>query len=186
VRRATGALVLLVLLAAAGCERRADVAHPKRFDEGGLSFDYPGNWKASAVTSAEGAVTIRSITVESPGSGLVMIEEFKPAFPVEPKEFLDALLRNMNKLASGKTRGLVTIEGLASRPVQRQLLGEPRAGLRYTFRMAVLGEKVPHTVEGYSVALPGRTLVFVAQAPDEDRRLVEAGFALILDSALVR
>jgi hypothetical protein len=186
-RHGAGAtLVLLALLAVAGCERRPDLAHPKRFDEGGLAFAYPGNWKVSAETSATGAATIRSITVESPGNGLVMIEEFRPAIPVEPKEFIDSLLGHMKQLASGKTRGLVTIEGLASRPVQRQLLGEPRAGLRRTFRMAALGERVPHTVDGYSVALPDRTLVFVVQAPDEDRRLLEPGFARILDTVEVK
>jgi hypothetical protein len=52
--------------------------------------------------------------------------------------------------------------------------------------MAVLGERVPHTTDGYSVALPSRALVFVLQAPDEDRRLVEGGFALVLDSVEVR
>lgn len=183
-RRAVVPLALLGFLAAAACERRPDLAHPRRFDEGGLAFAYPGNWKAKTEAAATG--TTRSITVESPGSGLVMIEEFKPAIPIEPGKFLDELLGQMKRITAGRTRGFVTIAGLASRPVERRILGAPRAGLRYTFRMAVLGEQVPHTQEGYSVVLPDRTLVFVLQVADEDRRLVEAGFAKILDSVAVR
>ena len=179
-------LVLVALLAAAGCERRPDLEHPKRFDEGGVGFAYPGNWKVTAETSAEGAVTIRSISLETPGAALVMIEEFKPAIRVELREFLEKLLHHMNKFAAGKTRGLVTVENLSSEPVQRHLLGETRAGLRYRFRMAALGERVPHTFEGYSVALADRTLVLVAQAPDEDLHRVEAGFARIFESVEVR
>lgn len=184
--RRAAILAAAAFLAASGCERRPDLAHPKTFDEGGLSFVYPGNWKVTTETTAQPAVTIRSITVSTPGAGVVMIEEFKPALQVEPKQFLDELLQNMNKLAAGKTRGLVTVKSLAPRPVQRHLLGAPRAGLRYRFDMAALGERVPHTVDGYSVALADRSLVFVVQAPDEDLRKVEAGFAQLLDSVAVK
>lgn len=180
------ALVLGAHLAAAGCERRPDLAHPKRFDEGGLTFVYPGNWKVTTETTEEGAVRIRSVTVESPGNGIVMIEEFTPAVTVEAKQFLEELLGHMNKLAGGRTRGIVRVDGLASQPVTRRLLGEQRAGLRYRFQMAALGEKAPHTVEGYSATVQGRSLVVVAQAPDEDLRLVEPGFARILDSLEVK
>jgi hypothetical protein len=180
------ALLAVALLAAAGCERRPDVAHPKTFDEGGLSFAYPGNWKATARTLTQGEVTTRSITVESPGTALVMIEEFKPAVEVEAKTFVDEMLRHMDGLAGGKSRGLVRVEALATRPVQERILGATRSGQRYRFRMTALGEKVPHTIAAYRVTLDDRTLVLITQAADDDLRLVEPGFAQILGSVAVK
>jgi hypothetical protein len=185
-RAGRAALLVVALLAAAGCERRPDLARPKTFDEGGLSFAYPGNWKLKAETSTEGAVSIRSITIDSPGAAVVMIEEFKPAIEVQARKFVDELLQQMDKLAGGKSRGLVRVEGLATRPVQQRILGATRAGQRYGFRMTVLGEKVPHTIDAYSVMLDDRTLVLITQAPDEDVRKVEAGFAQILGSVAVK
>jgi hypothetical protein len=185
-RTARVTLALVGLLAAAGCERRPDLQHPRRFDEGGLAFAYPGNWKVTVEKQTPAAVTVRQITVESPGTSILMIEEFTPAIQVETKEFLDRLLGHMNQAAAGKTRGIMTVAGLASQPHVRSILGQARTGLRYQFQIAVLGEKVPHTWDGYTVALPTRTLVFVAQAPDDERGRVGAGFDLVLESLEVR
>ncbi len=177
---------VLGLLAATGCERKADTAHPKSFDAEGLAFRYPGNWKVSTSTKEISSAHLRVITVETPGDGLVMVEEFRPALPIDLKEFLGTMVDEMRKELAGKTKGILSLERPRTTPVTRTILGAPRDGLRYQFELGVLGEKVAETTDGYLVTLPDRALIFVMQAPDEDRGLVEPGFAQLLDGATVR
>lgn len=186
VRRILTPILLAGLVAAAGCERKADVGNPKLFDSDGLSFKYPGNWKVSTEVTRESAVTLRMMTVESPGQGLVMIEEFRPAFPLDLESHLGSIVDGMKSTLKNKGKGLASVEETKSTPVTRAILGAPRTGIRYRFALTVLGEKVPHTTDGYLVTLPDRALVFVEQVADEDRSLVAGGFDQILDSAAVK
>lgn len=177
---------VLALLAFTGCERKADVAHPRAFEADGLSFRYPGNWTVTAKVKPVATSQLRIITIETPGDGLMMLEEFRPAIAIDLKEMMDGIVNGMGGGLASKTKGVISLEHSRSTPVARPILGAPRDGLRYTFDLAVLDEKVAHEADGFFAALPDRTVLIFMQAPDKDRALVEPGFGLIVDSLAVR
>ena len=100
-------ILITFLFTLIGCgERSADIKHPKSYFKNGLKFSYPGNW---TITSDEGPASFRSITVETPGEAIVIIQIYDASEVTSLREY-----------ALKITRGVVG--GKACRPLSQRKL----------------------------------------------------------------
>jgi len=79
-----------------GCgEPKADVALPKRYSKDGIKFQHSGNWKISEELKEEGV--FRSVTVESPGDALVVVQAFDAKNVLPLKEYTELFSKETAK-----------------------------------------------------------------------------------------
>lgn len=187
-RSILGAATLVV--ATAGCgfffEPKPDVGTPNHYAEHGLVFDYPGNWKATTEHEViEGTDTVM-ITVESAGSGIAMVQQFKPAVSIEPDEMLALLTAEMRTAAGEQLGGAMGFQQGSATTTTRKMLGEDRPTRRASFVVSLVGEKVPHTFELVMANLDDRTLVVLQQGPDEDLKTIQPAFDQILSTLALK
>jgi hypothetical protein len=178
----TGALRLglaVGLVALTACsERAADVDHPRTFDEGGLAFSYPGNWKVEVTRHDR----VRTINVESPGNAIITMIEAQPAIAMDAAHYAKVMTDSMQKAVAGKTGGVVEISVPPPAPATRTLFGAKTRGLRYHFTLTALGQPVPHGADAWAANLPDRSLFVWAQAADDDVAKVAAGLEQVVGS----
>lgn len=181
-------LVLALHLSACGLlsEPTPDVSAPTHYAEHGLAFDFPGNWKAQAETDTTEGIATTMITVESSGSGIAMVQQFKPAVPIDPDEMLGLLTAEMRKAAGEQLGGMMDYSQGGSKPGTRTMLGAERQTRRAEFAVALLGQKVPHTFELVMADLEDRTIVVLLQSADEDLATVKPAFDQIVSTLAVR
>jgi hypothetical protein len=176
--------------AALGCaglggEPPADLSARNTYDQHGVRFEYPGNWRlAEEVTTGEG-VEARLLTIETPGDAVVLIHDIRPPSAMTLAEFSSTYQQGMRDQLQGVTGGLLELTDLGSEPLTRSLLGQEVAGVRERYTIFVLGKSIPHTLDLYPANGGEHTVVVVTQVADEDRRQVELGFDLILDTLAV-
>jgi hypothetical protein len=172
-------LFAVALLGLAACsERAADVDHPRSFDEGGLSFSYPGNWKVD-VTNHEHT---RTLEVESSGNATVVMIEARPAIDIDVAHYAKLMTDGMQKAVADKTGGVVEIAVPPPSPATRTLFGASSRGLRYRFTLTALGQPVPYSADAWAANLPDRSIFVWTQAPDEDAAKVAAGLEQVVGS----
>lgn len=181
---------LAVAIACSACgllfEPKPDVAAPTHYDEHGLAFDFPGNWNAKTETDSTEGIATTIVTVESTGSGIAMVQQFKPPVPIDPDETLNVLTTEMRKSAGEQLGGVLDYTQGGSTPGQRTMLGAERQTRRAHFEIALLGNNLPHTVELVTAELEDRTIVVMLQAADEDLPTVTPAFEQIVTSLAVR
>ena len=78
IKNYTLSLMVLSLTACGGVslglsEPKPQIDTPSKYSEKGLEFEYPANWNKSDVLDLSG---IRQVTIESPGSALVVISVY--------------------------------------------------------------------------------------------------------------
>lgn len=180
----------LSLASASGCgllyEPKPEVEAPSHYAEHGLAFDYPGNWKLEAEKSSTEGIETVLVTVESSGSGIAMVQQFRPAIHMEPDEMLELLTAELRKAAGEQLAGALGYQQGGASAGVRTLLGAERPMRRTEFAVALLGEKVPHTFELVMADLDDRTIVVLLQAPNEDLETVKPAFDLLVGSLAVR
>ena len=163
-------------------EPAPNVDQPKTYSDHGVTYDYPGNWKVSEESMNEGGTEITTITVESPGSTIAIVQVFDSPIDIEMDMLVDEFQKGMSSALSAQFGGIVTVEQRDRVPTERNILGGSREGRKARFDVAILGEKVPHTVDLYGMKLTERTIALYLQAPDEDVEKVKPGFDLVLDT----
>src|SRR5437016_14586787 len=62
---------LISLLVTVGCERRAETEQSKNYDNNGVQFRYPANWR---VTEDSQDGNLRHLHIETPGAAIVAIQ----------------------------------------------------------------------------------------------------------------
>ena len=72
------ALLALAFLTSCG-EPKAKTDQPLKYNQGGMSFQFPGNWKVTDVTQD---ASVHFLFVESPGDATLIIQLFSEVFPV--------------------------------------------------------------------------------------------------------
>lgn len=157
-------------------EPTPDLGSPNTVTAFGVGFRYPGNWKLEQSEEVTSDIKVATLTTESRGSGLAMVQIFKPGVPLDAADVLRSFLKELpgavDETAVGSVAS-VTTQG--SEDVTRTIAGTTRAGKRSTFRIRVLSETVPHTLEVYAFALGDVSVAIYFQAADED--LAKAGLA---------
>ncbi len=178
---------VLLLAGATSCELlagepAADVANAKRYAGHDIAFDYPGNWKQTEESEVIEGIEMVTITTESPGSSLAIVQQFRPSVPIELEDVLADFTQGMRESLSEEMGGVVGMTDKAVSPVSHTMLGEPREGRRKQYTLSLLGESADHTVDIYAAELEDRGVIVYIQAADEDRSKAEPGFELVLGS----
>lgn len=178
---------LLALAPAAGCqllmgEPAADVANPKRYQGHGLAFDFPGNWTQTEETEVIEGIEMVTVSTESPGSSLAIVQQFRPSVPIALDDVLDDFTQGMRESLSEEMGGVVGMTDRSDSSVMHPLLGAPTEGRRKQYTLSLLGEKADHTVDMYAAELGDRSLIVYVQAADEDLEKATPGFELVLGS----
>jgi hypothetical protein len=146
-------------------EAPADVAHAKSYARPGFSFKYPGNWKVDVEDKDHDPDHF--LTVESPGSCMIMLIVFDTALAPEDmvQKQVDAFVP---KLLSSPARTPITTWG------------------KYSGTGVLLKGKIlsinPGAVRIFSHANEKRSFVTVEQCYDEDIKDVQPGLDLISSS----
>ncbi len=175
-------------LAACGLlsEPTPDIAAKNVYDANGLAFDYPGNWKSEAEVSASDGIETVLVSVESSGSALVMVQQFKPAIAIDPDEMLGLMSAEIRKAAGDQLAGALSVAEGSSSQSTRTMLGAQRPVRRSNFVVSLLGERVPHTFEITVAELSDRSIAVFTQSADEDLAKVTPAFELIVGSLVAR
>lgn len=171
----SAALIVCISITCA-CERAADITHPKHYDKDLITFDYPGNWTVTGdEVDADG---FRTIILETPGDGLVLIQHFKDP----PALDLEAYARLFSELTKKEMPFGEVSDGVFS-PYPYTPPGTTLTldGLQQRFSITVLDQKVPHVrgFFGFDTHYP-RT-AFICQVASEDLANVRPGCDLILN-----
>lgn len=167
-------------------EPTPDVENPGRYTAGPLFFSYPGNWTCEGETRDREGVTVTVAHVESAGSAYLGVQFFSPALTIGGDELFDEISRELPQQIDQISAGIVESELGEVTTFQRRFLGEDRSARRRTVGLNVIGEQVPHTIEGHSATLPNHTISVFAMINDEDAERARSGFDLVIDTLEIR
>lgn len=115
-------MLWFVTLSFLGCAQPADILNPHAYDDSGLSFNYPGNWRVK-ISDEEGG--IRSIDVESDQSAMTFIIDMPSDIAMSADEFESSFLRGYSKSLETEG-GSLTIEQTVR--VEASIDGQVRVG----------------------------------------------------------
>ena len=136
---------------------------PRHFRDAGVSFDYPGNWE---ITENKALPSGRLIFLEEPGSAIVILTIYGPAFDVVLEEYVDEFRQSIGSSVPFSLLRHTSFEAKA-------------AGLDCKYSIQLAGIDVPHTANFTKHVLGENKVVCLTQVADEDRHLVDVGFELI-------
>ena len=159
-------------------ETAPDVASPQTWSGSGLSFDYPGNWSAEAETSAG----FQSVTVESTGSTMVIVQIYEPGTDLSLDVFAPIFVTEMQKAMAEIAGGMIDLEPPKLTTSSRAIAGATRDARTGAFEVELFGIKVPHTIDMYMIDRSSGPILIYVQAPDEDRPTSLPGIDQVLDS----
>ena len=162
---------LITLLVTVGCERRAKIEQPKNYDNNGVQFRYPANWRVTE-DSQEG--DLRHLHIETPGAAIVAIQIWHSSdadIRQFAKDFSSSATENTPKYARTKASTF-------SEPIK----GGAFETITEKFVVTVLTEEVPHVRRFLKKTIGGDSIFIIYQVADEDETLVSAGFDQIVSS----
>jgi hypothetical protein len=171
-RQSTSPLLILALLAYAGCERVATVKTPKIYEKDGIHFRHPGNWR---VTSDFQRDSVRFLFLETPGHATVTIQIHLATEALQIEDFAHQYSSNVHRempryLVVGNSTfgGPEDVSGYKSMTEQ--------------FSVSTLGLEIPH-IRFYKQKQFGNNVVYViCQVSNEDEDFVDVGFDQIMSS----
>jgi len=171
------ALYALALFGLFGCERVADISSPIKYENEGISFSYPRNWK---VTEDVRRQDFRYIFIESPGDAIFIVQIYSRNDAVSFNEFV-----RWFSSQSKKETPVGKMEDNTFSTVEKTTHGEGVKGVKENFSMTLLGTQVPHIREYYTIDSNDEVAFLVGQAATEDLSKTEPGFDLILSSFVI-
>jgi hypothetical protein len=171
------AIYALLLFEPLGCEKAADISSPIKYEKENVSFSYPQNWK---VTEDVRQQDLHYIFVESPGDAIFIIQIYSKNGAVSFNEFVEWFSsQSKAEIPVGKME-----ESIFS-TVEKGNIATGMKGIKENFSITLVGEKVPHTREYYTVDSDNEIAFLVTQTATEDMRKTESGFDLILSSFVI-
>lgn len=179
------AFVVATALFGAGCgffiEPKPDLDNKKTAQLGNFSVEYPGNWKTELETDDAEGVKFSSLTVESDGSAIAVVQVFEPAIDFSADQVFDTYVEGMIEASKTEFGGVLDVSVHSEEEFSRAVLGSTWAGRRGTFDVKLLGEKVPNRIQTVQHSNDERTVIIVVQAPTEDWKTASPGFDAIYD-----
>lgn len=160
-------------------EPTPDVENAKQTSAPGFTLSYPGNWTPSTEVEVVEDTTITTLTVESSGNAVAMLQVYEPALPMSAEQVFGLFMEGVAEAGTEELGGLASVKTGTSAPMERTVMGETWEGRKGTFSVTVLGEQVPATVETVVHVFDERSVVLVTQAPTEDWSKAKPGFTLI-------
>jgi len=167
-------LLASACLLSACWEKNADTENSIRYDEGGISFDYPGNWEITENVTNE---DYQYLFIEAPGDAILKIEIYPEELSGDLSWFveleIEAFREAVPKIAKlGQHKEEVEIK--------KTINGRELDGYRYEFDISVLGMDVPHVQEFFTFGSQSHSAYVVTQVASEDLDKVENGFEQVL------
>lgn len=178
--------VLAIAALVGGCgfffEPKPDLENKKTAKVAGLTVDYPGNWKTESESEDVGEVKFSSLTIESSGSALAVIQVFEPGIDLAPAEVFDTYIEGMKEASETEFGGVVNMKARQAKDFQRELMKTTWNGRQAQVDLALLGETVPHRLQTVQRSTEDKTIIVIVQAPTEDWTTAAPGFDAIYDS----
>lgn len=170
-------LIVTVYIALVGCsENEADIDGKKRYEQDGVSFDFPGNWKITDDVEEGG---YRYLFVETPGDAIVKIKIYSNDQSFSLSEFVEL---DIESLKSEMPYLFKLDEKSEIVKIQKTIGNKTLDGYKFQFNLSVLGINVPHVQEYYMFKSDSESAYILNQVAVEDLDKVEAGFSQILGS----
>ncbi len=163
--------LIMALLLLSACERNARTDNPKSYNNAGIEFEYPGNWKVTEDSQQAG---FRYLSVETPGDAIVIIQIYPTKDALEINEFAQWFAQAFKEeipfgtISASKFSQVKKLEGYEN--------------LTEQFSIILLGEDIPHTRIYIRKPIDNRVCLMVAQAADEDHSKVIRGFEQVFTS----
>ena len=122
---------------------------------------------------------IRSITIESPGAAIVVIQEW-------PKiEFQYRTLKEYAYSISDEAENEIPFGSISKnsfKDIETSILSGEIKGIRETFTMSAFSEDIPHIRDTFLIKSKNNIVILLTQVATEDYKMVEPGFANVLNS----
>ena len=150
---------------------RDRIDNPRAYNNAGLEFEYPRNWKVTEDVQQE---ELRYLFVESPGDALLIIQIFSADDALDIQDFAKSFAQTA-KEETPKSFLVDSVFGSVSKSGGYEILTEQ-------FSMTLLRQKIPHTRTYRLKPVANRVCFIIAQVADEDRLKVTKGFELIFSS----
>lgn len=163
-------------------EPAPDLASPKTFSADGVALSYPGNWTIKSKDGGASGIRIRTLTIESPGSTLALVQSFRPAIDVDMDDYLKSFVSGFEEELSSSYAGLIESGDVTTTELEGELAGVSITGKRLQLSLSLLNERVPFTIEIRRVKGEELTLVLVTMVSDEDQAVAQPGLDLVRDS----
>lgn len=168
------ALYLLAILSlVSGCNQRplADLENTKSFQSGGVSFQYPGNWKLQEEPISR---EFRSIHIETPQNGLMIIQTY-------PLDHADTLQEYVKKF-SESSKAILPFGEISTSTLTPEDTWEGYNWVSEKFDITLLGETKPHYRLYRTKDANGIRLFLILQSTFHDAPMLIAGVDLISKS----
>ena len=162
-------------------EPKPDLENKKTAQLGKFSVEYAGNWKTELETDEAGGMTFSSLTIESQGSAIAMVQVFEPAIDFSPEQVFETYVEGMLEASKTEFGGVLDLSVHSEDEFSRAVLGSTWVGRTGTVDVTLLGEKVPNRIQTVQHSNDERTVVIVVQAPTEDWKTASPGFDAIYD-----
>ena len=175
----------MVLATTVGCgffmEPKPDLENKKTATVAGLSVSYPGNWKTELESEDVEGATFSSLSIESSGSALAIIQVFEPGIEMTPEDVFETYIEGMLEASQEEFGGVFDLALRSDESFSRDVLGSSWEGRTGMLDLKLLGENVPHRIQSVQRFKDDKTIIIVVQAPVEDWKTVSPGFDAIYD-----
>ena len=174
---------MLATVAIGGCgfffEPRPDLDNKKSTKVAGLSVEYPGNWTIEQESDDIDGVKFSSLTIESSGNAIAVIQVFEPGVDFTPEEIFATYIEGMQEAAQTELGGVFDLTVHSDEAFTRDILGDSWQGRKGVVDVRLLGEKVPNRLQTLQRHRDDQTVIIIAQGPVEDWKTIEPGFEAI-------
>jgi|GEM_PF-2329977 len=169
----------------AGCgffmEPKPDLENLKTAEVAGLSVKHPGNWKTELESEDIDGVKFSSLTIESKGNAIAVVQVFEPGVPLSEEMVFDTYVEGMVEASQTEFGGVVDVALRSSEDFSFEVMKSDWQGRKGVIDLKLLGEAVPHRIQTVQKHSDEKTIIIVAQAPVEDWKTAEPGFVAIYD-----
>lgn len=168
------ALLSLFLI---GCgERSAEIDNPIAYNNAGLAFQYPGNWR---IADDDQKGEVRHLLIESPGTARLVIFMLPADEARDIKGFAEFYAQSFKEEVPFGDNITDSVFGSIKQSGKYEILSEQ-------FSMDIFGVKAPHTRTYIRKPITDRVCFVVAQVADEYHSKVTKGFELVYSSLTYR
>jgi hypothetical protein len=155
-------------------KERAEIS-VKQYEKDGLSFSYPDNWSVTEDSSVDN--DIRHINIEDADNTLFIVQVMSPEFDVDLEERSDSFICELpTELPLGK------VENVTKGTATREFAQKSFEGVRRRYSIAMMGERIPHTIDFFLIDGTRTNALIMIQVPDEDSRAAEKEIRVIASS----
>jgi len=154
------------------------------YDKDGVRFSHFSNWKIDQDKPIEGAPGTRMIHVEGPDSALISILWLPAASDVTVESFAASVAEGRAQAVEKKVGDFKAMQesGGASEPATAKIAGREVRGIRQTFDVVLLGNRVPHEASFYMLQTATHKVVIMAQVARESLDATRPAWQKVFDT----